>query len=141
MLNIVADPRLIYEAVELYSSDDPINIDAESWLGNTRNIALTDERGNVGMFDEAAPGVYTGHYFFKDRGKAAKALAVRMLLEMFDDRDAKVIRGLTPVDNRPAVWMTRHLGFKDYGTVETWIGDCIIFIMTKEEFDTLYKDA
>lgn len=139
MITRVIDPRVIADAVLLYPGDDEIRLDAPDWIRNPDNIGMVDDRGNVGMFGIFTPGVYTGHYFFKDRGKQARDVAVDMLSKMFET--ARVIRGLTPLDNRPAVWMTRHLGFKEVDVVDTWVGPCAVFIMTREEFRALYKDA
>lgn len=102
----------------------------EAWLGGP-NVALTDGEGNFGLFEYEAPGIYTGHYFYKTaRGKAAFALASEMLDMMFEI--AELIKGLTPTDHKGAVWLSKKLGFTSYGTV-TIDQDYIIFIKTKAE--------
>lgn len=132
----VEDPCLIEEAIGLYPFEDII-LDAKAWIDTPENFALTDDRGNIGMFETFTPGVYTGHYFFKDKGKAAKELAIKMLAEAFET--AEIVRGLTPVKHKAALYMTRMLGFKSYGEVDTWIGPCVIFMMTKAEFKEKYR--
>jgi hypothetical protein len=133
-----SDADRVREALLLYPFE-PIELDVNEWLADSDNIAM-DIDGNIGLFQKDAKALYSPHYFFKDRGKRAKEISIEMLHCIFGDYQAEAIRGLTPVKNRAAVWMTRHLGVKDYGTVETWIGDCIIFIMTRKEFYDKYGD-
>lgn len=130
----IYDAEAVRQALTLYPTGEVLS-DVDAWISDPRAIALSDEDGNIGLFEELTPGVYTGHYFFKVRGKGAKALAIRLLEEVFSEYGAKVVRGLTPLENRAALWMTRHLGFKDYGVIDTEIGPCALFIMTKDEFD------
>jgi hypothetical protein len=121
----------VVEAVSPYLKDfggfEPV-----SWLENHDNVALTDEKGNVSLFEKGSDGVYTGHYFFVVRGKAALVLAREMLDVFFEESGAKAIRGLTPLTNLGARWMSRQLGFKGYGVVHTLTGPCELFILTKE---------
>lgn len=90
-----------------------------------------------GVFLKERPGVFSGHYCFEEaRGKAAVLLARFLLSVMFSRHDAKIVVGATPVENRPAAWMSRHLGFKDYGQVDQAdVGLVTIFVLTKDEFE------
>lgn len=139
MITRVRDPEVLQDALKLYPFDD-IKLDASDWLETRGNVAY-EEDGNVGMFDLYFPGVYSGHYFFRDRGKKAKELSIRILRHVFDYHKATAIRGLTPIKHKAAIWMTRNIGFKDYGEVETEIGPCVIFVMTRDEFTALYGDS
>lgn len=124
---------VVQAAVDAY--DEDLNLDVEKWLANEKNVAIVSEDGSVGMFEYERPGIYTGHYFFtlQMRGKRAKSLALEMLSEMYD-RGAELIRGLTPLQNLAARWMTRQLGFTSHGVVTTLVGPCEIFIQTRDEF-------
>jgi hypothetical protein len=138
LISQIKDPAVVQKALERYPYDK-ISLDVDAWLASPLAIALSDEEGNIGLFEECSPHVYSGHYFFKDKGKAAKELSIEMLRWVFDEKAGKVVRGLTPVENRPAAWMARHLGFKSYGDVDTWVGPCTIFIMTKDEFESRHS--
>lgn len=102
------------------------------WLSRPENIAITDGCGNWSLFELSSDGIYTGHYFFVVRGKVAKKLALEMLDFFFDNTGVKVLRGLTPLQKLGARWMSRQLGFKGYGVVQTANGPCELFILTKE---------
>lgn len=105
----------------------------EEWLADKKNIALVNDKGDVALL-ECLNGIYTGHYFFFSRGRDAVEAAKDFLKEAFIVYDIKVIRGLTPVEKKGAWWLTKHLGFKDYGLVDTSFGTCHLSILTKEEW-------
>lgn len=113
--------------------------DIPTWVSNPFNIALEDDR-SFGVFEYERPGVYTGHYFFDKnrRGRKAIDLSKKMLSEMFSDYGAMIIRGLTPVDHKAAVWLTLRLGFINQGIVNTIAGPCYIFTLSRDDFQ---KDA
>lgn len=124
----------VTNAVRQYA-DEIDGFNPKEWLDSEENVALSDENGNVALFEREMPGVVTGHYFFYCRGRDAVKLSHEVLKEIFTGPyDVQVIRGLTPVENRGAIWMSRHIGFKSYGTVETHVGPCVLFILTKEEW-------
>lgn len=106
-----------------------------SWLDNEKNIALSDEKGNVSLFEFNQDGLYTGHYFYHCRGKDAFDLAKSQLNEMFSNYDVRIIRGLTPVDNLGARWMSKKIGFTSYGIEDTFAGPCELFILTRQEWE------
>lgn len=106
----------------------------DEWIRNEDNIAITDGKGNFGLFAFQYKGVYVGHYLFAEaRGKAAYELAEDILRKMYEG-PAKTVVGFTPKTNRPAAIMSRRLGFKSYDTVDTYQGPCDLFIQTKREF-------
>lgn len=112
------------------------NFVAEDWLLDEDNIALTDGEGNFVLFQAELPGVVQGHYFFeKARGKEAVELSRDVLELVFTTYGIQTIFGLTPVHKKGALWLSRHLGFKSYGQVQTPIGLCEKFILTKEEYN------
>lgn len=84
------------------------------------------------IFELKSPGHYCGHYLFSSRGREAIAVARLMLSEIFSEYGARVVSGLTPVENKPAIWMTRRLGFDSHGLIETPVGTMELFIKDKK---------
>lgn len=110
----------------------------KQWLGLSLNVALTDGEGNYSLFERYSEFVVTGHYFFKARGKQALQLAKEMLQEAFTgDYNIKTIRGLTPLEKQGARWLSKNIGFKSYGEVDTKAGPCELFILNKNEWENL----
>ncbi len=105
------------------------------WIRDERNIALTDDLGSFALFEYISDSTYCGHYFFNLRGKEACKLAEECLQEAFERQGVEVIIGLTPVDNRKALWMNRYLGFTYVDTVDTKEGPTQRFILTKKEWE------
>lgn len=128
-------PDALIETLSLYPDlvGDPEM--AHEWIGNTGNVCLRSGQ-DFGMFDLTYQGVYTAHYFFspETRGRKAIDLARQMLRKAFVDHGARSIRGLTPIDNRKALWMTRHLGFTSYGLADYKDDPHELFILTLDEF-------
>ena len=88
---------------------------------------------NLMVFEKVKEGIYTGHYFFNSRGRAAIEVAQLLVQKAFSSF-AEVIQGLTPINQKGAKWLTLKLGAKSYGIVETINGPCELFIMTKDEW-------
>jgi hypothetical protein len=118
------------DAISLYSQLS--ELDCEEWTSNSNNVMLR-EGDSTGIFAYEYPGLYTGHYFFRVHGRKAIDLADRMLEWIFSN-GAEAIRGMTKTDNRPALWITRQLGFKSYGKIVTENGEHEIFCLTKDDF-------
>lgn len=106
----------------------------DEWLKTERNIALTNDREDIALFEYAKPGVVMGHYFFFSRGRQAVNAAVDFINELFNDYSVEVIIGLTPLTNKAAKWMNRRLGFKFLGIVKTEIEPCEIVMMSKKDW-------
>lgn len=104
----------------------------EEWIGQDRNIALLDD-GDLALFEEESPGIYYGHYFFVSRGRAARVKGNRFLDELFTNHGAEIVKGLTPVENLGAKWMSRQLGFKSFGVVTPENIPCELFILSKRD--------
>jgi hypothetical protein len=97
------------------------------------NVFLKSGR-DYALFELERPGVYQGHYLFREsRGKAAIETARKFLREIFENY-AEVVTGLTPVDNKAALQITTRLGFRNYGDVSTPQGLMRLSILTKKEF-------
>jgi hypothetical protein len=108
------------------------------WLANDKNIALASDEGDVSLFEwqEELPGSVCGHFFFFCRGKAAKQLALQMIDEVFTNYpEVNRIVGLTPMDNKPALWMTRQLGFTDCGVVDELADPHRLSQLTRDDWD------
>lgn len=128
-----ADLQLVLNTLDPYL---PImGLNPQEWLKNDCNVCLTDCLGNLCMFEKVAPSVFDGHYFFKVRGKNALDLAKKMLNKFVLEFSPKIIKGLTPLEHLGARWMSRQLGFKSYGVVQTPVGPCELFILTKEDWE------
>jgi hypothetical protein len=125
------DPVIAKNAVEVIEQNK--GLDWQLWLDDHRNVMLVDG-GDVGMATFEYPGFYNLHWFFESRGRAAIKQAHAMMDKFFKDFDVSVVRGLTPIDIKPARWLARQIGFKSYGTVEYPDGPYELFIMTKQEF-------
>lgn len=131
MIHSSRDVPGLTEATEFYMAE-LFGFDPVEWLSIPDNLALTDDSGNWSLFEKGADGVYTGHYFFVIRGKAALTLAKEMLDFIDKETDIKVLRGLTPLTKLGARWMSRQLGFNSHGVVHTVNGPCELFIKMKE---------
>ena len=137
MLHRTYSTETVLKATEQYSSEIK-GFCPEEWLANRGNIALVSSDGDVALFERDVPQVVTGHYFFFCRGRDAINLSREVLDEVFSGPyDIQIIRGLTPLDNKGALWMSRQVGFKSYGDIKTQAGLCRLFILTKQEWEQL----
>lgn len=133
-MNRSFDPLVFKTAVADHPEFDLPDETLDEWLADDRNL-MFDEDGSVGLLTHEYPGVYSAHWFFKVRGREALSLAKRMLGEVFDNHDGKVVRGLTEVNLRAARWAARQVGMKSYGIMSYPDGDYELFCMTKQEFE------
>jgi hypothetical protein len=111
------------------------------WLCIPANVALTNEYGDVGLFERKAEldGTVMGHYFFHSRGKQARTAAKEMIREIFTGPyDVTSITGLTPIEKKGALWMNRQLGFGHDEEVDTTAGPCRFVLLTKQEWEVLH---
>lgn len=124
----------IERAVSQYATEIT-GFDPSDWSDNLNNWALSNDNGDIALFEYEYDGVYSGHYFFFSRGKEAVKAAKSLLKSFWTmNEDAKVIRGLTPLENLGARWMNKQLKFKSYGVIKTSVGPCELVILTKEEW-------
>lgn len=141
MIQQCKDPEFLRDHLLVYEDYFSPDFDFEEYLEHD-NVVL-QEGDSVGLFTYEYPGVYSGHYFFTVRGREALKLAQEMLSEIFRSYGARTIRGLTPVEHKAALWMSRKLGFTSYGQVEIDGGRHELFLMTMDEFyhHNLQKDT
>lgn len=129
------DTTLLREATARYATEIH-GLNHDLWVLAPENIALTDEAGNVSMFEFDKEGVYYGHFFYKARGREAIKVAKKHLKELFSDEyGVNVIKGLTPAEHLGAAWLSKKIGFRQHGILETLVGKCILFILTKKEWE------
>jgi hypothetical protein len=121
------DPEELRNARELLG--DVVGYDPDELVRHP-NVLLKDG-DNLGLFEYDSPGVYSGHYLFRSGGAYERARA--MIACMFSEHGARVIKGLTPVDNTAALRLTRKLGFTSYGTIDTVAGEMELSILTKDD--------
>lgn len=103
------DPVVVARATDQVK-DDLKGLPPLVWLGDNSNVALTNEHGDVALFEPRGNGIYCGHYFFISRGKKAATVAKIFLTEFFTSYGIIVI-GFTPHDKHGAMGLTKHLGF------------------------------
>lgn len=103
------------------------------------NYILYNRDGDIALFEAITPGVVRGHYFFRNRGRKAIDAAQEFLDEIFKE-DVSVITGLTPKDNRPAIWMNRQLGFRYMCDVDTIAGPMELYILSQRNKRRINND-
>ena len=124
------DAQLIDEKTKEFQYD----FDPYEWVDDRNNIALVNEKGDLNLFQYERPGVYIGHFFYVSRGKEALRTAREMLEAVFSLPEVDAITGLTPEDKLGAKWLTRKLGFKSFGDINTVAGLCELFILTRSDY-------
>ena len=109
----------------------------EEWIEDELNVALINDNGDIALFENQASlkNTVCGHYFFFSRGKQAVEAAQEFLKEIFSDSyQINTILGLTPTDNRGALWMNKRLGFTEVDTIDTETGPCRFVLLTKQDW-------
>lgn len=113
--------------------------DAKEFVENRDNVCLL-KGGDLSLFEKVSESLYEGHYFFESRGKEALRVAQEMLAYFIQKFEPQAIKGLTPLEHLGARWLSRKLGFKGYGVVQTPVGPCELFILTKKDWEnTLHE--
>jgi len=81
-------------------------------------IVLSNGIDAVSIFDQQTPVVFDGHSMFDEtcRGKDALEIGQEMLDWMWNNTQALIITGKTPIENRRARFFNRKLGFSSSGT-------------------------
>lgn len=134
------DPEIVRQATAQYAENIE-GFNPEEWLETEENVALTNDKGDVALFQRELPGVVCGHYFFHSRGKEAVKVAKKFLEEAFTGPyNIHLIRGLTPLQHLGARWMNRQLKFKSYGVVQAVYGPCELVILTRQEWESASKE-
>jgi len=130
------DLALISEAIGFFLKDDNFKVDPVEWIKDPENIALVNDRGDLAVFEKGIKHVYSGHYYFKSRGRSALIAAREFLDEIFNTcYNIPVIIGLTPLNYLGARWLSRQVGFTSHGVIHFNDKHYELFILTKEEFN------
>lgn len=111
------------------------NFDPHEWIADKDNIALVNDRGDLNLFAFQSPGLYIGHFFYNSRGRQAVQVANEALFRVFSMPEVEVLVGMTPVDKKGARWLSRHIGFKSHGLIDTVPGECELFILTRKDYE------
>lgn len=130
------DASLIAPAIKHFLNSDDL-VDPIEWVSNPVNIVLINAHGDMALFEYGIKDKYSGHYFFKSRGRAAILAAKEFLDELFNTcYNIHILTGLVPIKHLGARWLSRQLGFKSYGVI-TYIDNkhYEMFILTKKEFN------
>lgn len=113
-LSKTRDPAVLDGVLDLVPSD-AVGFDPKRMMEEGFCVTIDDD---VAYF--SGDRILQGHYFFRSRGKKAIENAEKILAVAFEDAD--VITGLTPIENKAALWMTRRLGFTMLDVLETELG-------------------
>lgn len=119
--------------METSNIPDPID-----WLSNPINICFENDLGDIALFELAFQNkpFYSGHYYFKSRGREAINSAKGFLDELFNTcYNIDTLMGFVPLRRKAARWITRQIGFTSYGTEEIHDEEYEMFILTKKEFN------
>lgn len=124
------DPEILTQAAGEYFMFP----DNATWLSNPYNLMyrIGDDIG-LATFDY--PGLYTVHWFFKSRGKAAIKVCQDMLTEVFEKHGAEAVRGVTPIENKPARFLAKYVGCETISIEEFPQGTYELMLLSKERFN------
>lgn len=135
MISRTYDAYQVAQAAKCFLKTEE-KVDPIDWIADPENIALINDRGDMALFERGIKHVYTGHYFFKSRGRKAIESATAFLDELFNScYNIKVLTGLVPLGHLGARWLSRQVGFKSYGIEYINNKPYEMFIITKKEFD------
>lgn len=124
----------VVEAALEQVKDDLKGLPISDWLENPENIAMVNDRGDVGLLECRGGGVYCPHMFFFSRGKDAVKAGAEFLTEAFE-LGAKVLVGMTPLDKKGAVWLVKHLGLTIVGNQDIDGRPHMISTLIKKDWD------
>lgn len=123
------NPQTVISAI----NESPMNrgLRGADWVADDRNIAITDDAGNVTIFDYEDEGVYQAHFLRHEGGRGAIRRIKAAYSEMFERHGATVLFGLAPDDRPDVKLMARWTGAKSHGRRLTEHGFCELFILTR----------
>lgn len=135
MISRVYDAELIAPAIrEFLKSED--KVDPIEWIANSDNIVLRNDNGDMALFEKGIKNIYSGHYYFKARGRKAIEAGTEFLDNLFNScYNIDVLMGLVPLTHLGARWLSRRLGFQSQGVVHSSVRPYEMFIITKKEFN------
>ena len=134
MVTRIYDANLVAPAIKLFLGSEEL-VDPIEWLSDPKHIVLMNDEGDIALFEPGIRQYYSGHYYFKSRGRQALDSAHEFLDTIFGPcYNIPVMTGLVPIARRDVKWMTRRLGFTSYGLVHYDGVPYELFILTQKEF-------
>lgn len=121
MISRLLDASILARRISETPEIRRVEVDLEDFINDTGNVVLMDGE-DIAVFERDSLGSLKGHYLFKSGGRKAIEVGERMIQKVFADYPVYVIVGLTPLTNKPALWMNRKLGFNPGPVVETEYG-------------------
>lgn len=114
----------------------PLNagLSGADWLNCEGNVPIVMGE-DVALFDAEGDGIYSVHFLFQSRGRAAVASAKESFRRMFVDYGADMIMGLVPDFRDDVKMLARWAGGKYVGKRETPEGVCELFVLSKEMWE------
>jgi hypothetical protein len=138
MIRRIFDPKIIFEKTDGWNYG---GFDPTEWVFNPYNVALLTDDKDLNMFQWFKPGVYFGHYFYDSRGKDAVRTALNTRDYFFTHYPVTSIVGFTPVSQKGAMWLTKRIGFSQYGEIDSDKGPEVVSVLTRDEWAQLRKDS
>jgi hypothetical protein len=131
MVTRCLDPDVLTKALDPY--DYVMGKSNEEWLKTPGNLAYTmgDDLG-LATFDY--PGLYAVHWFFKSKGLEAVKVCLTMLDEIFTTHGAHVVRGVTPIENKPARRLAKYVGCETVSIEDYPDGRYEIMLLSRDRF-------
>lgn len=104
------------------------------WFNMPKNLMFVED-DNAGLATYEYYGVYNVHWYFTVRGREAIELAKRMIVNLFENYDAELIRGMIETKLKASRWACRQVGLTSHGIiVDPRFGEMEMFTATKDEF-------
>lgn len=107
--------------------------DAAAVAADCNETFFVESAGGAAFFIQLYPGAFEAHYLMRVRGKDVITSSKRILKELFNETNAKVVTGYISVDNRPALAATRRIGFKSVAVVDHPKGKHELFVIYRED--------
>lgn len=131
------DPTLIAPAIKLFLKDNADKVDPVEWISDPKHIVLVNDQGDMALFEPGIKHIYSGHYYFKSRGRKAITSGLEFLDQFFNTcYNIDILTGLVPLEHLGARWLTRRLGFTANGVVSYGDKHYELFILTKKDFNS-----
>lgn len=131
------DPKVLDVALDPY--DYHMGADNKSWLETPGNVAYT-LGDNLGLATFDYPGLYAVHWFFTSRGREAVEVCIAMLDKVFGEHGAQAVRGVTPLENKPARRLAKYVGCETISIEEFPDGKKYeLMLLSKDRFNS-FKD-
>lgn len=132
----VFDAQLIGPAIKHFLKTED-RVDPIEWLSDPSNIVLQNDDGDLALFEKGVKNIYSGHYYFRSRGRKAITAGTEFLDNLFNScYNIEVLTGFVPLTHLGARWLSRQIGLKSQGVIKG-LGPQPdeMFIITRSEFN------